>query len=202
MEAVEQRLYARIRLDIDHDKRIAIAGEEFAYAQGSGAVMRSQHHDFSMAGIDQAHAPQDKGAHEHFAEFCIELHDAAQMFLTDCQHLAALAHADANEPRYAAQRTHLSREVAGKQYGYKFFATYPGPGRFQTARQHDQQILMLLSRFDQHLPGRSDQTPAVPLESRKLCGAEFGKHLFPAFLVEVIRHLLIFLLESVLFGRS
>ena len=65
-----------------------------------------------MPRVDQAHAPQDEGAHDDLGQLGVGLHQRAQLRLADGEHLARLDHADARKPGQPAQRGDLAGEVA------------------------------------------------------------------------------------------
>jgi len=46
-------------------------------------VVRTQQQYLAAAGLDDAHATQDKCSHEQLAELGIVLHDASQLFCID-----------------------------------------------------------------------------------------------------------------------
>ena len=190
VKALEQGLHVAVAVavDVDADIGVTVARQEFAQPQGAGRVARAEQHRLALSRRDQPHAAQDEGAHEHFADLGVGLHDVAQACLADRQDLPGLAHADAGEAGNAMQRAHLAGEIARLQHGHDFFSAHAGECYFQAAGEHDHHVVMALARLDQHVTGICAHVLAVRLEAGELRRRELRKHLLAAFFIEIVWH--------------
>ena len=97
VEAVEQLLHAGVAVEIDHRVGVPVAREEFLDAQRAGAVSGSDEHGIAEPARHQRDAPQDKGAHDDFAQVGVGLDQRQQLLAIHLDHFARFHGASAHQ---------------------------------------------------------------------------------------------------------
>lgn len=102
VEALEQRLHARVALELHAHMGMSVAREKLAELERSGAGARTDERHPDVPGGDERHAAQDERAHHDFRELGVGPHQLAQPLGVNSEHRAAFTRPDTREARDAA----------------------------------------------------------------------------------------------------
>jgi hypothetical protein len=122
VKAIEQRLYARIGLDVLIRERVAVAAQEFTDLLRGARMARAEQHQVVHVLSHQCDAAQDERAHEELAELRVALDEGAQIFAVDRDDRPVARGTRAHQAAPRRQHVDLAGELALVVHDHRLFA--------------------------------------------------------------------------------
>src|SRR6185437_7548428 len=88
---IEERLHAVVAIEIDHLKRVAVAGEKLTNAKRSRAVRRAKENDVAVSALDEQHATENECAKQDRADLRVGLDEVQHRLPIELDDLAILS---------------------------------------------------------------------------------------------------------------
>ena len=185
MEAVEQRLDARVALDLLIGEGLSVATQELSDAQRARRMPRADEDQPAVAVGDERHPSKNEGAHEDLAELEVPLHERAQMLAIDDDDRPVAERPTADDRASRGQHVDLARELAGTVHRDLLFVAVDRAHDLDGAFDDHEEPGVLLPELEQHLARADAASFADTGDPADLGRSQLGEHLVAAVDVRV-----------------
>jgi hypothetical protein len=150
-EPIEERLCARVAIQVDVGVRMSVARQESSNPQRIRAMFRPGDDDVAEAVCDQFHSSQDEGAHQDVAEFGIALDQPLDVRMIELNDFAVFARTDLQQGAAVREHVQLARELPGSENSDERCPSCRRPDYLNLSRPHDKERRLALPLFHEHV---------------------------------------------------